>query len=262
MMSDHTHWTCKGCENFNCFHVQSCLKCSGKRIYLETTPTTPSSPSSVGLSSNIIINVDNNSTDDDDNHLIPLIEPMPMISSVSQVPHSSVRCDDIYARYNCNTCGVRFGTNNRLVMHIKKAHLNDLINKGLRVRCLHCLTTFDRKSTYALRKHIERKHPGVSSSSSSGPSIRALTVATVTEMNDNTPPLSPTSNGLKLQFYLRNNDLKKYVVPKTVIVANIINDLQISHGYFGNIYNDGRILDRNLTFFESGVRNRDTLHYI
>ena len=244
------YWKCKGCENLNCNHIDNCFKCTGKKMFLALAP----SPSDIIIMNNDIANIP--SLDQVIEHQIPLImqvPPPPPSTAAPEVTWSSSPislCDFVApGRYICETCDSRFNTKSQLSKHINKAHLTDLLNKGIRFKCPHCSKTYlKEKSINSFNKHLRLEH-GISSSSAVPPP----------------PPVAPEevpSETVKIHIQLEKMNTKKsYRFPKTCTIESFIGFLNDKHGYLGDVVYKGQVLDKVRTFSEYDVNDLDELEY-
>lgn len=262
------YWKCKGCENLNCNHIDNCFKCSGKKVYLALAP----SPSDIIISNNNDIANMPSLIDQEINDQIPLImqvappqpQPSTTTSEVTWASSPISLCDSVApGRYICETCDSRFSTKKHLSKHINKAHLNDLLNKGIRFKCPHCSNTYlKEKSKHSFNKHLRQEH-GISPPSESSMSLAAAVVSSAVPAR---PPVAPAeevpAETVKIHIQLEKKNTKKsYRFPKTCTIESFIDFLNDKHGYLGDVVYKGQVLEKVRTFAEYDVNNLDELEY-
>ena len=209
-------------------------------------------------------------SDQEINDQIPLImqvaqpQPSTTTSEVTWASSPISLCDSVApGRYICETCDSRFSTKKQLSKHINKAHLNDLLNKGIRFKCPHCSNTYlKEKSKHSFNKHLRQEH-GISPPSESSMSSAAAVVSSAVPAR---PPVAPAEEvppeTVKIHIQLEKKNTKKsYRFPKTCTIESFIDYLNDKHGYLGDVVYKGQVLEKVRTFAEYDVNNLDELEY-
>lgn len=161
-MSDEMVWQCRGCDNYNCLHSDYCNKCRGIKQYLNlnTFAVQPHVPPP------LVEEPLNEDTEDEVEVAAPapiIPEPSPPVSNniisssniIIQEASSASSPPLVGGRmFSCDVCNEHFITRNKLYYHKKKKH----ISSEDRIKCAHCNVHYQKKSTYALQKHLEKIH--------------------------------------------------------------------------------------------------------
>lgn len=260
MNQEEMAWQCRGCDNYNCLHTEYCKKCRGSKQflnlravsllpylppllqpnednYVDEAPQVPSiliaeSSPPPSLSNNIILSSN-----------IIQHEPPSSVPSVPSVSAVGGR------QFNCDVCNQNFPSRNTLYYHRRK-HVD---SSEERLKCTHCKLTYQKKSQFALQKHLQKNHNLTAEQAQA--TVSDLLRANVP------PPAEPAPLELKLSILNVVDGVRSPLRIRDVnaLISAIKSHMDRKYSSVGKLFKDNKEL--NLGSPISVLTNNDEIEY-